>query len=141
MKINKETYSVRAGWMIDGSGGPVRKDVIIDVSGGRIEMIRRAGEGHCWNQGPLIDYSDSTILPGLVDCHVHLAMSGSEDSIIREKEFNEPFEKKRGRIENNIRACIMHGIVAVRDGGDNKSHVLRYKEVLESFMVKHYLKK
>ena len=129
--MQKGEYSVLAGWLIDGTGSPYQEHVIIDVSDNRIREVRRAGEGQYSDSIPVIDYSDSTVIPGLLDCHVHLSLSGNIDPDIREKEHKADFEIRRIMIEKNIRTHLSNGVIAVRDGGDKESHTLKYKrEVL-----------
>lgn len=66
---------LRAGTVIDGAG------TVLD--GGCVEIgadgtVHRLGQDLKPPEGvPVFDYPDSSLLPGLVDCHVHLAMDGS----------------------------------------------------------------
>jgi imidazolonepropionase-like amidohydrolase len=62
--------AIRAGTLIDGSGGaPVRNAVIL-VQDGRITAV---GAGVAVPAGAtLIDLSGETVLPGFIDAHVHL---------------------------------------------------------------------
>jgi imidazolonepropionase-like amidohydrolase len=62
--------AVRAGTLIDGSGGaPVRNAVIL-IQG---ERITAAGAGVAIPRGAqVIDLSAFTVLPGFIDAHVHL---------------------------------------------------------------------
>jgi len=66
-----QTHSVRihASRMLDGRGG-THRDVIVVVEGSRIARIEPAQPGHA-----AADYElgSLTLLPGLIDAHVHLA--------------------------------------------------------------------
>lgn len=63
---------VRAGRLIDGLGG-VRKNVSILIEGGRIASIDD-GDGQGVPSGAgIIDAAHLTLLPGLMDIHLHLA--------------------------------------------------------------------
>jgi imidazolonepropionase-like amidohydrolase len=68
-----------------------------------------------------------TVLPGLVDAHVHLSLSGTEDSEQRKRQLNVSFEQARTEIERHLKQNVIHGVVALRDGGDREAHVLSYK--------------
>src|SRR5690348_9558010 len=61
------SFAIRAGTLLDGRGG-VQKDVLITVTGTRITRIEpyRAGASVAWDLG------DRTVLPGLIDTHVHI---------------------------------------------------------------------
>lgn len=59
---------LRASSILDGRGG-VLTDRDIVVNDGRIEAIRAAGQGH----GEVVyDLGELTLLPGLIDTHVHI---------------------------------------------------------------------
>ena len=65
---------IRAGRMIDVRSGRVMNDVFIGIEGQRIVAIFTGG-----TRAPrdgVIDLSGYTILPGLIDAHVHLAIGG-----------------------------------------------------------------
>lgn len=68
----------------------------------------------------------STLLPPLVDSHVHLSLSGTIDQGARQRQREAGYESIRSRIARNIRYAFSHGVLAVRDGGDAHGHVLRY---------------
>jgi imidazolonepropionase-like amidohydrolase len=64
-----ETIAVKAKFLIDGTGGPPRKDPVVIVQDGKIYAI-----GTLVPTGAtLFDLGDRTLLPGFIDCHVHLA--------------------------------------------------------------------
>ncbi|MEO6463051.1 MAG: amidohydrolase family protein, partial [Candidatus Eisenbacteria bacterium] len=72
---------VRAGTLIDGSGGRPRKDIDILVKDGRIEQV---GPGLTAPAGAMtLDLSRHTVLPGLIDCHTHLTFEVSAGSALR----------------------------------------------------------
>ena len=62
--------AIRAGTLIDGSGGAAVKNAVIVVQGDRIIA---AGAGVAVPAGArVIDLSAFTVLPGFIDAHVHL---------------------------------------------------------------------
>jgi imidazolonepropionase-like amidohydrolase len=63
---------VKAGTLIDGTGGPPARRVAILVQDGRIVSIEK--EGHIPAGAEVVDLSDRTVLPGFVDAHVHLTL-------------------------------------------------------------------
>src|SRR5262245_1556620 len=74
----RKTMTVlRGATLIDGTGAPPVRDATIVVQDGRIESIA-TGPGDAWPSHEVIDATGLTVLPGLIDCHDHLAMHGYE---------------------------------------------------------------
>lgn len=120
---------ILAGWLLDGSAGPILKEVLLEIKNDRIAAIRGGMEKE-FAGGDFLDLSDCTLLPGLVDCHVHLSMSGSSDPSVRELQLSASFSNAKQMIQKHLASNLCHGVVALRDGGDYGSHALRYKREL-----------
>ncbi|HEY6542777.1 MAG TPA: amidohydrolase family protein [Ktedonobacteraceae bacterium] len=60
------------GTLIDGSGGDPQRGVTILIEGERISSLGR--DVAVPRDATVIDAQGGSILPGLIDCHVHLAM-------------------------------------------------------------------
>lgn len=71
--------------LIDGTGSQPRDNVAITVRGGRIEAVRAGGEqtGEAGAEGAegveVIDVGGRTVLPGLINAHVHVTMNAGAD--------------------------------------------------------------
>ncbi len=121
------TYLLFAGWLIDGTGGPILKDVLLEVKNGRISSLK---DRQVYDPGTsdIVDLSHSTIVPGLIDSHVHVFMSGTDDPEVRQQQLDSPFMQMKEVISRHLHQQLTHGIVAVRDGGDYAGHALRFKK-------------
>jgi imidazolonepropionase-like amidohydrolase len=75
---------------------------------------------------PDLDLTACTLIPGLIDSHVHLTMTGSLDEPYRARLRDAPFEAVRQVISENLRAHLRCGVVAVRDGGGARGNTLRF---------------
>src|SRR5436305_4907900 len=64
---------VHAGTLIDGLSASPRKDQAILIRGDRIVAVGPAASLPAPAGATVVDLSTRTVLPGLVDCHVHLA--------------------------------------------------------------------
>jgi imidazolonepropionase-like amidohydrolase len=71
---------LRAPRLLDGTGAPAVPQAALLVEGGRIAYAGPAAglpEGAAG--APVLDFPGATLLPGLVDAHVHLVASGGPD--------------------------------------------------------------
>lgn len=118
------TFALHAGWLIDGKGGPIRQNTFLDISEGTILSIDQASPGH----PKVLDFSNCTILPGIVDSHAHLSMSGGNHPEIKKNTRDSLWESRKTIITRNIRDHLANGVLAVRDGGDRAGHVSKFKK-------------
>jgi imidazolonepropionase-like amidohydrolase len=95
------------GRVFDGTGSPLADgDVVVD--GGRIVDVGTALDGD-----EAVDVAGKAILPGLFDCHIHLAMRYEDFDETRM--MNEPFSLRFFRMAENLRRTIALGITTARD--------------------------
>ena len=71
------TTAVRAGVLIDPEAGTATSDQVILVEGGQITAV--GGDITVPAGAQVIDLSDLTVLPGLVDAHNHLGLTYKDD--------------------------------------------------------------
>jgi hypothetical protein len=65
--------AITGATLIDGSGGPPISDAIVLIEGDRIEAAGSSDSVIVPQNSETIDGSGMTLLPGLIDCHDHLA--------------------------------------------------------------------
>jgi len=123
---SNESFMVFVGWLIDGTGDPAKQHMIISVADGLVRSIRPAKQADMYAPG-LVNFSNCTIVPAMLDCHVHLCMSGTTDEEKRRSQLNSSYLEAEKAIEKHLLEHLWHGIVAVRDGGDYGGHNLRFK--------------
>jgi imidazolonepropionase-like amidohydrolase len=104
---------VRAGRLIDPDSGTVLSNQVIMIKDGKIQAV--GGALALPANATVIDLSDKTVLPGLIDCHTHVA-DGQSDG--------EPFNVLRKTASQialesvpNARAMLLSGFTTVRDVG------------------------
>jgi imidazolonepropionase-like amidohydrolase len=99
---------VHAGARVfDGSGAdPEVADLVVED--GRIVDVGPGLDGD-----ERIDHAGATILPGLFDCHVHVAVSTIDTFAIAHRPFSYGFYEAARNLESTLRA----GITSVRDAG------------------------
>ncbi len=107
------------------------KNILLVINNGRIESCRSLRKddlpleiaGH-----PYFYALDEglTLLPSLIDAHVHLALDGIDFNRAREQ-WND-LDAWQARVESDMKRILYSGITAVRDGGDVRGLNLRVKK-------------
>ena len=109
---------IKAGRVIDGTGGPVLDNVLLKIVDGKFESILPV-EAHPEVDPVLVtDLSHCTLLPPLVDSHLHLFMSATTDSKVRDRQLVADCDELSPAIRRHLHDLFSHGILGVRDGGD-----------------------
>ena len=108
-----QVTAIRAGKLVDAEAGTVLSDQIILIRGERIDKV---GKGIEIPAGAtIVDLSTMTVLPGLIDCHTHLADGARSGEPLSQ------FKKTGAQIAlesvPNARAMLESGFTTVRDVG------------------------
>ena len=78
-KPPESVLALVGGRLLDGYGGPPLENSVIVVRGNRIEAVGRVGEVSIPAGARVISTEGYTVLPGLMDMHVHLMILGHAD--------------------------------------------------------------
>lgn len=70
LSLAAQVTAIKAGRLIDVEAGTVRTNQVILIEGGRIKTV--GGDVQIPADAKVIDLSQSTVLPGLIDCHSHV---------------------------------------------------------------------
>src|SRR3989449_4554251 len=73
-----ERVAIRTGRMFDGKSDAFTKQQVILVEGTRIVQVGPASEVHIPPGTEVLDLSNATVLPGLIDGHTHIFASGPD---------------------------------------------------------------
>jgi len=104
---------LKGGTLIDGTGvGPLAGATVV-VRDQRIEAVTTRAGGDWPSDAEIIDVSGMTILPGLIDCHDHLAMHGYD--LARRWGIDEPQSTRALRTAKVLQDTLAAGYTAMRD--------------------------
>ncbi len=126
----RKPHYIKADNLIDGSGTPIQKNVLLTIQDGIISSIEPYNSGNA--PAEITNLYGCTILPPFVDCHVHLCMSGSTDEHLRKQQLTLGCEELYPRIAEHLHYHFSHGVLAIRDGGDRRGCTLHYKGAMSN---------
>jgi imidazolonepropionase-like amidohydrolase len=122
---------IRAGRLIDGTAAPVQRDRAVYVENGKITGIGPASEMP--TDADVLDLSGSTVLPGLIDCHVHLVFSHTAYPLGDLMVENDQQLLLRGVAA--VRQALGAGITTVRDLGGRGGVTFRLRDAIASGLI------
>jgi imidazolonepropionase-like amidohydrolase len=106
---------IRNVTLLDGTGAaPVPGQALI-VEGRRISWIGPEAQLPEGSDGHAIDGQGGTIMPGMINCHVHLTNDGSPDLFGQVERESVTVSALRGYL--NLQATLESGVTSVRDCG------------------------
>ncbi|GIH73909.1 amidohydrolase family protein [Planobispora longispora] len=105
---------IRAARLFDGDKTVLAGEPAVIVEDGRVVSVRH--DGAVPSGAELVDLGDATLLPGLIDAHVHLAFDAGADPVgaLAARDDAQALEGMRAA----ARTALAAGITTVRDLGD-----------------------
>jgi imidazolonepropionase-like amidohydrolase len=114
----EQLLAVTAARLVDGTGGPPLEDPVVLVQGERIRHIFPRGQDAIPAGATVHDLGAATLLPGLIDAHVHFYRGGSNSWVLRSFE---PPQRKLIRGIVDAGQLLQNGFTAVREMGNRDS--------------------
>jgi imidazolonepropionase-like amidohydrolase len=112
--VNETAVALIGGTLIDGTGNdPINRGVIV-VEGARIAAIGPEASTAIPRAALRVDLAGRTVMPGLIDCHVHLATAPTFDPLAYLTD-GVIYAAVRGA--GFARAMLQAGITGCRDAG------------------------
>jgi imidazolonepropionase-like amidohydrolase len=99
--------------LIDGTGAPPERDTAVLVNDGRIEAVGTRQSLTRPQNAEVIDVSGMTLLPGLIDCHDHLA--DHSYALAHRWKLDEPQSTRHVRTATVMQQTLATGYTTVRD--------------------------
>jgi imidazolonepropionase-like amidohydrolase len=105
--------------MIDGKGDAPFEGFVV-IEGNRLERVEKGSAPAVTKSDEAIDLEGRTLLPGFIDCHVHLCLDGSADPTALLQRDPDPLVTLKAA--RNAYHTLFAGVTTVRDMGD-KNHI------------------
>ncbi len=123
----------RAGILYDGTKSPPIEDGVVLIDGDAVRYAGPAADAPDAGDAYEVDYSGCTVMPGMIDAHVHVLSTGSESSGDDLRSSTEDEALLQG--VRNAQLALASGITTLRDLGDWNYLSLRLRDNIESGVV------
>ncbi|HEX9016410.1 MAG TPA: amidohydrolase family protein [Chloroflexota bacterium] len=117
---------VLCGQLIDGTGAALR-DVVLEIDEASVVGVRGEVEG----EPDLVDWSEFTVLPGLVDCHDHLTINMGDGEV--EARQSDAWRAIKGAA--NARTMLKSGITLLRSASEKHNLGAPLREAIDSGVI------
>jgi imidazolonepropionase-like amidohydrolase/ABC-type multidrug transport system permease subunit len=120
-----ESYLIRGARIFVGNGKVIESGAILIRDGKIAEVYEGEGPDLKTAKATLIEASGKTVLPGLIDVHVHL---GGPGGILADMSGYQ----QEPAMERHLAAYLYSGVTAVRSVGDSLDTVLKVRGIVNS---------
>ena len=126
----KPTLALVGGQIVDGYEGPPIHDGVVLIAGERILAVGTRRELSVPPGTPTIDTAGMSVLPGLMDMHVHLMILGHADYEHWDKTYISRFRDLVMPIA--AKQLLMSGVTTVRDLGAPLADIIEVRRRIEA---------
>ncbi len=96
--------------LIDGNGGAPLDDAVIVITGDKFTAVGTRGKIAIPKDAEVIDVKGKTVIPGLIDAHIHFSWMPSAAEALSVNAATAAF-----RSADILHRCLMEGVTTVRD--------------------------
>jgi imidazolonepropionase-like amidohydrolase len=107
-----ERVAIRAGRLFDGKSDDLKKQQVILIEGARIVQVGPANDVRIPPGTEVLDLTNATVLPGLIDGHTHVFTSGPD---LDEQMLREPLQYRTLEALVNAQRDLYVGFTTLRD--------------------------
>jgi len=111
------THVIRAGVLIDVDAGVARRNQVIIVRGNKIAEVGDAANAKIPADAQVLDLSQYTVLPGLIDAHTHIFLQGEDPADVSydDQLLKYPLALRAARATVSVRRALEEGFTTLRD--------------------------
>ncbi|WP_026908351.1 metal-dependent hydrolase family protein [Paucisalibacillus globulus] len=102
---------IKNGLVIDGNGGEPKKGYVVVTEDERIVYVGQEADYSPTGEEVIVDAAGGTVLPGLIDTHVHMMMEYAPLS----ERLTTPFSFMYYQAANYLKNTLYAGVTSVRD--------------------------
>jgi imidazolonepropionase-like amidohydrolase len=106
---------VRARNLLDVRSGKTLSDQVIVITNERIERVAPATGVQIPAGATIIDLSNATVLPGLIDAHTHILLTGESNGRYEEQLLKESWQYRTIEAVLNVKKDVEAGFTTMRD--------------------------
>jgi len=112
---SNKIVAVKAGRLVDTKTGRESTQQVILIRGDLIDAVGPAAEMKIPAGAEVIDLSNSTVLPGLIDAHTHLFLTGESHGRYEEQLLKESWQYRTIEAVVNAKKDLEAGFTTMRD--------------------------
>ena len=121
---------IRTGTLIDGTGRPPMRDAAVLIDEGIVRAVGGADDLLAGEEGAeVLDVKAGTVLPGLIDAHVHLVFNEAQTCVAQLLEA--PDAALALYAIRNAQSALCAGVTTVRDCGDRGGVTFSLRRAVE----------
>ena len=112
------SFHITADRCFDGTGAAIISQPALRVAAGRIDAVKQGQVSQLPPADCRFDFPGCTILPGLIDTHVHLIFCAAQtNAAVVDQVGRESADQLRDRALANALAALRAGLTTLRDCG------------------------
>ncbi len=133
MKLQSGTTVVKSGQLVDGTGRPAIADAALIITDGIITYAGPAVDAPPVPNARIIDAQGGTIMPGLIEAHIHLTYFNVSE--LQDLDIKFPVEYVTLQSAVNAKTALECGYTAARSGGCLHNIDVWMKKAIEEDMI------
>ncbi|WP_395748995.1 amidohydrolase family protein [Prosthecobacter sp.] len=133
MKLQPGTTVVKNGQLVDGTGKPAIPNAALIITDGLITYAGPAADAPPTPDARIIDAKGGTIMPGLIEAHIHLTYFNVSE--LQDLDIKFPVEYVTLQSAVNAKTALECGYTAARSGGCLHNIDVWMKKAIEEDMI------
>ncbi|MHA2207780.1 MAG: amidohydrolase family protein [Candidatus Thorarchaeota archaeon] len=120
--------ALKAKYLLDGIGSKPIKDPVVIIDNGKITEVNSGSSGNIPQGSETLDFSDGTIMPGMINLHAHLTAT---PGLLHERH-NESHNILTLKAERHAKIALRSGVTTIRDCGGPDNVTVDLKRAMEA---------